>query len=124
MQGLAGCRHVRHQLGRRLKIPVSIGHMGVPQIGAQGGDMPCYRLGIVRTAFERANGECVAKIVETWSLRSWSAAQADRSNDLQEDSYHCRIGGRRSLMRNEECIALARGLQASGEVSVQCAPGR
>lgn len=77
MQGLAGCRHVRHQLGRRLKIPVSIGHMGVPQIGAQGGDMPCYRLGIVRTAFESERrmcgedrGDVVLAILERRASRS------------------------------------------------------
>lgn len=81
--------------------------------------MPRPRLGIVHTAFERADGERVAKIVDPRPSRSWSASQADRSNDLQEDRYYCGISKRRSLMRNEKRIALTCRLQASREVSVQ-----
>ncbi len=86
--------------------------------------MPRHRLGIVHTAFERADGERVAKIVDPRPSRSWSASQADRSHDLQEYRYYCRIGERRSLMSYEKRIALTCRLQSSREVSVQGASGR
>ena len=49
--------------------------------------MACHRLGIVRATFERSDGERVTQIVNPRPSRSWTAAQADRSNDLQEDGY-------------------------------------
>lgn len=55
--------------------------MGVPQVGAQGGDVPRHRLGIVCTMFERANGKRVTKIVNPRPLRSCGASQADLSRD-------------------------------------------
>jgi hypothetical protein len=68
--------------------------------------------------------ERVAKIVDPRPSRSLSVSQADRSNDLQEDRYYCRISERRSLMRNEKRIALTYCLQAGHEVSVHGTSGR
>ncbi len=67
MQSLAGRGHVRHQLGRCLQKPIRIGYMGMAQIGAQGGDVTGNCLGIVRTAIEGADSECVTQIVDTGS---------------------------------------------------------
>lgn len=76
-------------------------------------------LGKVRTGLERANGERVAKVVDSGPRRSRGAAQADRSHDLQEDRYHLGIGEQLILIQDEQCIARARRLQARCDISVK-----
>ena len=61
-EGLTGVGNVRHQLGRRLEIPIRVRDAGVSHIGREGKRMATDRLTSVRTTFKGAHGKGMPQI--------------------------------------------------------------
>jgi len=81
----------------------------VAEIGSEHRQIPLnIRTGTVE-AFEGPNGECVPKIMDSWTALPNRASQSDAPNQLAESMLHLRQTRFSAELRNKEEVVFALG---------------